>query len=424
MEGERVNAYILPFGKSNLSFELPVRHRIEVVEPAFTAAAKDPLAEVKKALKKPLNGKDLKIPAKSVKVAIAINDKTRPVPHEILLPPLLEHLERMGISKNDISFYIASGTHQPMKPSEYSRILPSAIYEQYRVTAHDCDDSSNLIMLGETTRKTPIFVNKGFYESDIKIVVGNIEPHHFSGFSGGMKTAAIGLTGRETINRNHAMLMDSMARIAEFDKNPLRKDIEEIGKKIKVNVALNAVLNSEKRIVRIFYGDPHDVILAGIPVARQICQTSVKGKFELVLASVGGHPKDINLYQAQKALTHAALICKDGGVVILVAACPEGSGSSYFEEFMQKVSTPQQALEEFKKIEFRVGPHKAFQFARELVRIHVILVSEMPSDLVRKLMLVPAANIRAAIQQAEEFLGPDYAIAVLPHATNTIPLPA
>jgi nickel-dependent lactate racemase len=166
MEGERLNSYTLPYGKTSLSFELAESHRAEVVEPAFTVGVKDPLAEVKKSLKKPINGKDLKIPSKSVKVAIAINDKTRPVPHEILLPPLLEHLEGKGILKSDITFYIASGTHQPMKSSEYPKVLPSTIIEQYAVTAHDCDDGANLVMLGETSRKTPVLVNKSFFESD------------------------------------------------------------------------------------------------------------------------------------------------------------------------------------------------------------------------------------------------------------------
>ncbi len=419
-----MKVFTLPYGKTSLNFDLDETIKTEIVSPAFTPAAKDPIGEVKKAIKNPLDGNGIKVPAKSPKVAIAINDKTRPVPHQFLLPPLLKHLEKLGVVKDQITFYIASGTHQPMKSQEYLKILPPEIYEHYQVTAHDCDDETNLISLGDTTRGTPIYVNRAFYESSVKIVVGNIEPHHFSGFSGGMKTAAIGLTSRTTINRNHAMLMDEKARIAEFDKNPLRKDIEEIGKKIKVHFAVNAVLNSEKEIVKVFTGEPHDVMLAGIPVARQICQTSVSGRFDLVIASVGGHPKDINLYQAQKALTHASLICKDNGVVILVAACPEGAGSQYFEDFMQTVNTPQQALEEFKKIEFRVGPHKAFQFARELVRIRVVLVSDMPSELVNRLLLIPAANIRSAIQKAEQFLEPGYSVAILPHATNTIPLPA
>ncbi len=414
----------LPYGKTNLVLELADVIDAEIISPAFTPAAKDPLFEVNDALANPLKGKGLRIKGKSPKVAIAINDKTRPVPHRYLLPPLLELLERSGINQENIRFFIASGTHQPMQPQEYPRILPPDIITQYSITAHDCDDNDNLVALGETTRKTPILVNRAFYESDIKIVVGNIEPHHFSGFSGGAKSASIGLTGRVTINRNHAMLMDANSKIAEFNKNPLRNDIEEIGKKLKVHLALNAVLNSEKEIVKVFSGNPHDVMLAGIPLARQICQTSVGRKFDLVIASVGGHPKDINLYQAQKALTHASLICKDNGVVILVAACPEGSGSQYFEDFMQKMSTPAQALEEFRKIEFRVGPHKAFQFARELIRIRVILVSEMPASLVKQLLLIPAANLKVAVQEAEQFLDPDYLAAVLPHATNTIPIVA
>jgi len=412
--------FTLPYGNSTLSFELPAGLTADLIEPDTTPAAHDPLAEVAQALEHPIN--DWKWPAfKSTKaIGIAVNDKTRPVPHQHLLPPLLKKLTDMGVAADKINFFVATGTHLPLGFEEFTKILPKEIVDHYHVESHNCDEIGNLFYLGVTQRQTPVYVNKRFRDMDFKIVVGNIEPHHFAGFSGGVKTAAIGLTGRQTINANHAMLRDSFATIAEYENNPLRQDIEEIGEAIGIDLAVNAVLNADKQIVKVFAGNPRAVILAGIPLSRAVCQKTVPHRYDVVIASVGGHPKDINLYQSQKALTHASLLTKDGGTVILVAACPEGSGSKPYETFMEGIQTPEQVFLKFEQEGFKVGPHKAFQIARELKRIHVILVSQMSDELVKKLLLIPEHNIVEALKRVSP--APDgLSIAIMPHATNTIP---
>jgi nickel-dependent lactate racemase len=412
--------YQLPYGKTFQSLELPQQFQADWIEPPFVAGEEHPLPLIETALDSPLNSCRLEEMLSGVKtVAIAINDKTRPVPHQHILPPLLNRLR--SISPQNIHFWIATGTHLPMPPEEFSLILPSDIFNKYSVSSHNIEDKNNFIYLGTTQRGTPIWVNRSFYQADLKIVIGNIEPHHFAGFSGGYKTAAIGLTGRETINHNHAMLLDPNARIGEFDKNPLRQDIEEIGQHIKVHFALNVLLNGKKQIVRAFAGTPEAVLQAGIPVARAISETPVHHRYDLVIASCGGHPKDINLYQAQKALTHASMLTRDEGVVILVAACPEGSGSMAYQRFMEQIVSFDQVFLKFKEQGFHVGPHKALQIARDAQRIHIILVSEMASELVSKLLLTPAQTLQAAFALACQWLPDSPQIAFLPRATNTIP---
>ena len=197
-----------------------------------------------------------------------------------------------------------------MQANEFSLVLPGALSQQYRVISHNCDDMGSMISLGKTTYGTPVFVNGDYYRSDIKLVVGNIEPHHFMGFSGGVKSAAIGLTARETININHSHLVKPEARTGNYYTNPCRLDVEEIGVKIGVSYALNAILNSKKEIVRAFWGDPVDVMTNGVELSTKICQVEVPHRYDAVVVSAGGYPKDINLYQAQKALTNAAEITK------------------------------------------------------------------------------------------------------------------
>lgn len=420
--------FSLAYGHSRIPLALPEGISFDWIEPAYIAPADDPTRVIEDALRHPVDGKTLQAYSGARSVAIAINDKTRPVPHEHLLPPLLAELRAEGIPPKAITFIIATGTHVPMQPDEFERILPADICRDYRVISHDCDEPSNLVPLGTTSRGTVVAANRHFMEADLRIVVGNIEPHHFAGFSGGYKTAAIGLASRQTINQNHTMLTDPQAGIASFEHNPLRQDIEEIGRLFGVHFALNAVLNGDKEIVKAVSGSPQAVMQSGIPLSQEFCQVKTSGeKYDLVIASVGGAPKDINFYQSQKALTHASLFTRDGGTIILVAECPEGSGSRLYEEFMEGVETPQEVFEKFQAMGFRVGPHKAFQVARIAARVQIILVSEMPTSLVSRLLITPAITLPAALDLAAARLSThsplqDLRIAVLPRATNTIPV--
>jgi len=308
-----------------------------------------------------------------------------------------------------------------MPPSEFQKILPFEIIKRYPVFSHDTD-AADLVDLGMTSRGTPILINRRFMQASLRIVLGNIEPHHFMGFSGGVKTAAIGLAGRKTINLNHSLLPHPLAKTGHYADNPMRQEVEEIGKRIGIHLALNAVLNNNKEIVKVIAGDPVEVMETGIQLARLICQVSIKQTYDLVIASAGGHPKDINLYQSQKALTHAALLTKDNGTVILLAACPEGAGSSGYEKFMDGMTTFSEVLNRFKTEGFEVGPHKAFLVARDASRVHVCLYSSMPPSKVQNLLLTPISDLNQAILQELNDLPSNARIAVMPIATITIPV--
>lgn len=425
-----MTTYSLPYGHTIQTLTISDAYTADWIEPAYIPPAPTPLEVIREALRKPVDGFDLQPYATARRIAIAINDKTRPVPHEHLLPPLLQELRRLGIPENAIRFFIATGTHLPMVPEELLRILPPEILRDYAVLSHYCDNTAGLVSLGKTSRGTPIWVNREFYESDLKIVVGNIEPHHFAGFSGGYKTAAIGLAGRDTINQNHRLLIDPQARIAEFERNPLRQDIDEIGDAIGVQFALNAILNGDKKVVHAVTGGPRAVMTAGIPLSRAVCQAPIPhdGLYDLVIASVGGAPKDINFYQSQKALTHAALLVREHGIIILVAECPEGSGSQSYEAYSQGLSTPEEVFAKFQQTGFQVGPHKAYQVARIASWAQILLVSSIDPGLVSRLLMTPATSLNNAFGMAVERLasnpGQPLRIAILPRATNTIPMAA
>lgn len=416
-----MNGFAFPYGKSSQVLDLPDGITFDTILPNEVESSSNPQQVVAESLKNPLQF-SLKHFSTINTVAIAINDKTRPVPHQHILPPLVDWLIAAGIQPESIKFFIATGSHQPMQPEEFAKVVPAEILDRFKIESHQIDRLDYFTDLGLSSRGTPALVNTGYYQADLKIVVGDIEPHHFAGFSGGYKTAAIGMGGRPTINHNHAMLVDPNAWIGIYTENPLRQDIEEIGQKINVHLALNTILTAKKGITASFAGHPLAVMKAGIPVSREVCGTRCNQKYDIVIASAGGAPKDINFYQAQKALTHASLFAKRNGIIILAAECAEGSGSAAYEEFMQGIQSVDDVFDRFSKMEFRVGPHKAFQVARLLKQFQIVLVSSMPSAKVAGLLMSPSPDVNAAFQAALRQSRPDSCtVALLPHATTTIP---
>jgi nickel-dependent lactate racemase len=417
-----VSRFQIHYGREYLTVQLPAHLFADPIAPHETSAASDPLLAVNQALDAPLGGRSLANFAGAKSAAIAINDKTRPVPHRHLLPPLLHRLEALGLSPASIMLIIATGTHPSMPPEEFPAVLPAEIIDRYPVLCHDAEDRASLVNLGETTRGTPIWINRHFARADLRVVIGNIEPHQFQGFSGGVKSAAIGLGGRETVSRNHALMTDPDSKLGEYARNPARQDVEEIGRRIGIHFALNAVLNDRKEIVHMVAGEPAAVMEAGIPSAREICQVQVAGLYDFVIASPGGHPKDINIYQAQKALAHASLITRPGGEVIIVAACPEGIGSRSCETWLEGVTSFEAVFEKFKRDGFHVGPHKAYQITRDASRVHVQLISQMPPEMVKKFLLSPAASLDEAIAHAVMRLPAKARVGVMTRANGTIPV--
>ncbi|MFZ5818918.1 MAG: nickel-dependent lactate racemase [Chloroflexota bacterium] len=411
----------IPYGRSTLTAHIPDRYPVDMIEAPNPAPAADPRQAVASALDN-LLGNVRWDDFRAVKtVAIAVNDKTRPVPYHHLLPPLMERLAALGIPDSAITFYVAVGTHPPMTPDEFPAILPAEILSRYRVVSHDSENDDLLIYLGETPRGTPVWSNRAYVESDFKIVIGNVEPHQFAGFSGGVKSAAIGLSGLKTINVNHALMTHPDSLLGEYETNPARQDIEAIGEKIVVHLALNAILNRQREIVVALAGDPRLVVRQGLEHSRRACQAAVPRKYGLVISSPGGHPKDINVYQAQKGLAHATLITRPGGAVILAAACPEGTGSPHYEAWALGKKSYAEVIERFNAEGFRIGPHKAYQIARDASQVNFMLYTQMDHDLARALLLNPVPDLQAAIDGALENLQSGEPVGLLLHAVSTIP---
>jgi len=353
-----------------------------------------------------------------LKVGIAINDKTRPVPYPKLIPGLIEQLTNFGILPNNISFFIANGTHVPDYDLSYLS-LSRNFTDSYCFHQHDSRNASNLIELGRTQYDNPVLINRLFYNQDLKISVGNIEPHHFAGYSGGSKTVSIGLAGHETITCNHKLLLDPNSVACEYDKNKVRQEIEEIGDLVKLDLSLNCIQTSDLKIIKVYFDHPHQVMEKAIPFINQIYTTEINRKFDVVIASAGGHPKDINFYQAQKACSNASKLLNKNGKLFLIAECREGVGSSQYLNYVRNFSNPEDVIKSFEDAPFIIGNHKAYLMAKIQTDNEVYLFSNINREIVKQLLINPIENPNTFI--SELIPTANTQVAIMPNAVTTIP---
>ena len=414
--------YSIPYGETTREIKFPEDWQISVLKPKTQKGLDNPVQSISESLEH--LGPELNARNAFSTAVVAINDKTRPVPHKLLLPPLLKWLESRGFKRENITLIIATGTHAPMPPSEHHLIVSDEIIRDYHIISHDADDNEKLVNLGITSSGTPCAVNTVFADAELKVVVGNIEPHQYMGWSGGVKSAVIGLGGAESIRTNHSMLSLKGAGPCRFENNPVRMDVEEAGHLIGVHLALNVVMNDKKEILEVFAGKPVDVMKKGIQAAQALFTVPIDSESNLVITAPGGYPKDINLYQAQKALRHATFAAEPGAPIILLAACREGIGSEPYETWMRDKTSHHQVQETFKEEDFRLGPHKAMLFAADAINRDVYLVSDLPAETVKRMLLFPAASVQDAIAMINKKWRnrKNISVAILPYGNATVPV--
>ncbi len=407
--------FSLKYGQQSINFDI-TDGKVDLIVPHSEIIG--PLRNIEinfKPLHELLN-RNKKNPA-DILIGIAINDKTRPVPYPKLLPSLINELLIIGINVENIYFYIANGTHVPDPNYSYLR-MDDDFLKYFTIKQHNCQ--ADLINLGNSSFGTPIQINRSYFECDIKISVGNIEPHLFAGYSGGVKTVSIGLAGKETITCNHALLMDVNSVACEYNNNKVRMDIEEIGEKIGIDLALNCIQTKDLELLKVFFDKPKIVMQQAIPIIENLYTVDVQKKYDLVIASAGGYPKDINFYQSQKATSNAGKILNNNGTLLLIAECKEGHGSDAYFRYVSKFSNPFAVISDFENKEFVIGQHKAYLMAKLQTRFKIFLLSRMPPHIVKSLLMAPVDGISKFIKNFP--IEQSTKIAIMPDAVTTIPI--
>lgn len=407
----------LKYGKEYVDLAIPEKNLLGIVEPNELPRVEDETVEIIRALENPINSKRLsEITHPGSKTIIIASDITRPSPSSKLIPPLLDELHKGGVSNDDITVVFALGIHRSHTEEEQRMLVGDEIYDAVRCIDHD---PSNCIQVGATKTGKPVEVFKPVAEADIVVCTGNIEFHYFAGYSGGAKAVMPGVSTREAILSNHMMMTLPEASAGRLD-SPVRQEMDEAGEILGIDFILNVVLNSKKEIVHAVAGHPIDAYKAGTPWVDKMYKVPVKAA-DIVITCAGGAPKDINLYQAQKALENAKYAVKDGGSIILVAECCEGFGEDMFERWIEDAST---STELIKRIEsnFELGGHKAAAIALVMQKADVYLISAMPEEHAKKAFFIPRKSVQDALDDAMNKHGDDATVLVMPYGGSTLPV--
>jgi len=411
----------LPFGSRTLEIEIPSRNLAGVLRPKELPGVSDPKEEVKKALENPINSDRLtNIVKPGDRIAIVIDDITRPLPSRHILPPILSELKNVGVRKEDITIIIGTGTHRPNTAEEAKILLGDYIATHYRWINHDCD-AEDLVYVGKTRYGNRVYINREYMEADVKILVGDVMLHYYAGYGGGPKSIIPGIAGRETIEFNHSMMFHPKAISGVSKGNPVFEDIMEGAKLAGADFVVNVVLNTKKEIVKAYSGGLETVFYKCVELIDDIYKVKLEKKADIVLASAGGFPFDINFYQAHKGLFNAEFAAKENGRIIYLAECRDGIGHKLFEEWMLKYNTPEDVMRKLQE-KFVIGGHKAYYMLRSISRFSISLHSNMSNEYVMEVLkITPISNINEIIKK-EISENSSAKVLVMPFANETLPV--
>ena len=405
-------------GTSTQVVEVPEKNLIGVLRAKPAPAIASEEEEVRRALREPVGAPPLRQVVRSgEKIAVITSDITRPMPTRKVMPALLDELYAAGVKPEDITLVFALGSHRRQTDEERRRLAGERAWNEIRCVDCDPDDC---VHLGVTSAGTPVDITRVVAEADRRICLGNVEYHYFAGYSGGAKAIMPGCSTRAAIQSNHSMMVRAEAAAGNLKTNPVRRDIEEAAALCGIDYILNVVLGEHKEILRAAAGD---VTLAH----RELCAfldkiylNELPQAADIVLVSQGGAPKDLNLYQTQKALDNARHAVRQGGIIILIGSCREGLGERVFEQWMTTSPSPEAMIERIGR-DFQLGGHKAAAIAITLQKAKIFLVSELEDDFVRSIFLTPQPSAQAALEQAFRELGGDASVLAMPFGGSTLP---
>ncbi len=409
----------LPYGHGTIRLEIPRVACCDVLSPASLPPLSDLAADLSAGLDRPLGAKPLEAGHRPESVAIAVPDETRPTPVKDIAPVILDRLFARwpDLERSRVTVIVGGGLHEPAPAEAMARILPPEAARGCRVLAHDAHNSP-LADLGRTSRGTPVLVNAVYAAADLKIVIGQIDPHQFMGYTGGAKGVTVGCAGAEAIRASHSLLLQDSARGGVLAGNPARDDVSEAGRMVGIDLAVNVVLNAAKKPVWIGVGAPDAVLAEGAEVCARVYGVDLAEPYDLVVASCGGYPKDLCLYQAQKGLNTAGQAVRPGGRVLLCAECGQGVGDDAYYDYVCRFETMGGLMDDFRAAGFRMGAHKAFLFGRTLAHCEVVVHSALDPETLRRCHLTPGDAQATLDHWIFKASGP-LRIAVIPNANTT-----
>ena len=414
----------LAYGRNGLTVDLP-EERTTVIQPGYVPGLPDESGALRKAIRNPIGTPPLRQMVRDDNtVAVVVCDITRPMPSATVLPVLLRDLAH--VPPDQIVILIATGTHRANTQSELEEMLGREIVKKYRVINHDAFDKDTLTHVGETPEGMPIWLNRHWVESDVKITTGFVEPHFFAGFSGGPKMVAPGLAGFETTMRLHnaQMIGHPNSTWGITEGNPIHDAVRQIAHQTGVDFSVDVTINREHKITSAYAGEAFAVHKAACSVARRAAMRAVDGPFDIVVTTNSGYPLDLNLYQAVKGMSAAAQVVREGGAIICVAECSDGVPEhGAYKDILSEADSPEGLL----KVICSPGYDRHDQWQVQIqaqiqLRADVYLKSDyLTPEQVRAAHIEPINDVEDSVRDLLQRYGPNARICVLPEGPQTIP---
>ena len=414
----------LAYGRGVLPVELP-DDRTTVIEPRYAPGLPDPAGALLAAIRNPIGTPPLSRLSRSAgSVAIAVCDVTRPMPSATVLPVLLRDLSHLPAER--VKILVATGTHRANTPDELESMLGREVVAKHPVINHDAFDPQNLVYAGETGGGIPIWLNRHWVESDLRITTGFVEPHFFAGFSGGPKMVAPGLAGFDTTMRLHdaGMIGAPRSTWGVTEGNPIHDAIREIARLTGVGFSVDVTINRDHAITSAYAGELFTVHAAACDDARRRAMRAVGRRFDVVVATNSGYPLDQNLYQAVKGISAAAQVVRDGGAIVCAAECADGvPDHGAYRDILAQGAGPAELLAAIRSGEIERHDQWQVQIQAQIQqRADVYVKAEgVTPDEVRAAHMRPIDSVDDTVAGLLRGYGPEAAVCVLPQGPQTIP---
>jgi nickel-dependent lactate racemase len=420
----------LNYGKEGLALELPDDLEVHVIRKSPMPVLAEPDSAIREALTSPVNVPPLSELAKGKSTAcILICDITRPVPNHLFLRPTIETLLHAGMPASGITVLVATGLHRPNEGEELAELIGDPwVLDTVEVANHFARDDAMHVDLGVTpTRGTPVKLDHRLVAADLKIATGLVEPHFMAGYSGGRKVIAPGVAHKDTITTFHSarFMADPAADNGVLDGNPLHEEQLEIVKMLGGALALNTIIDEDRRLSFVNFGEIIESHLQAVERVRGFAEVPVAERFRTVVTTAAGYPLDKTYYQTVKGMVGPIDILEPGGDLIIASACSEGMGSPEFVDAQRRLvaNGPDGFLAAISKKHFAdIDEWQTQMQLKPMRRGQVHLYTDGLSDSDRALTGVEAVkDLRRAVEASLVASG-EKRLAVVPEGPYVIPV--
>jgi len=417
--------YPIPCGKKLINVGIPDTVPVQWVQSREATPVPNVRRAIEEAMDSPRGSprlRDLVKPGKTA--AIVVSDITRKLPEEIILPLLVKELEAGGIKRQDITAVVATGTHRSNTPEEIREKFGKVV-DEIAFINHNPWDSQGLVRLGVSKTGIPLVFNRAVAQADYRVSTGVIETHLFAGYSGGVKSIAVGVAGEETIGATHNYEMMKHTRLGVIEGNQFRQFLTEAAQAIGLHFIVNVVQTGRKEVVKVVAGDPVAAFHEGVKTARHLYEVEIDQPGDIVISGVS-YPKSRDLYQASRAANVVAFaprpVVTKGGAILIPATCEDGCGHPGYCEIMKRSADVEDVIAISREEGFAPGEQKALILAWILRQARIVMTDcALPRETLEDLYLESVPTLQEAVDR-ELKRNPQAKVVIIPDGLLTLPI--